>query len=73
MMVPVFGKGVAYDNEPKKMFEQLHMLVPALQDRRMSTYSKIVSFEVEQSISEWGDEGVIDFYPYSKILRSHFE
>src|SRR6266498_4388759 len=57
MMVPVFGKGVAYDNEPKRMFEQLHMLVPALQDRRMRTYGEIIRSEVEQSIAEWGDEG----------------
>jgi sterol 14alpha-demethylase len=68
MMVPVFGKGVAYDNDPKKMFEQLHMLVPALQDRRMRTYGEIIMSEVEQSISEWGDEGVIDFYPYARSL-----
>jgi sterol 14alpha-demethylase len=68
MMVPVFGKGVAYDNEPKKMFEQLHMLVPALQERRMRTYGEIVTSEVEQSIGEWGDEGVIDFYPYTQSL-----
>jgi sterol 14-demethylase len=65
MMVPVFGKGVAYDNEPKRMFEQLHMLVPALQDRRMRTYGQIIRSEVEQSIAEWGDEGVIDFCEYT--------
>src|SRR4029078_6659796 len=61
MMVPVFGKGVAYDNEPKKMYEQLHMLVPALQDRRMRTYGEIIAAEVKQSLAAWGDEGVIDF------------
>ena len=68
MMVPVFGKGVAYDNDPKKMFEQLHMLVPALQDRRMRTYGEIITAEVEQSISEWGNEGVIDFYRFIQSL-----
>ena len=68
MMVPIFGKGVAYDNEPTKMFEQLHMLVPALQDRPMRTYGEIVMSEVEQSVSQWGDEGVIDFYPYTHRL-----
>ena len=68
MMVPIFGKGVAYDNEPTKMFEQLHMLVPALQDRRMRSYGEIVMSEVEQSTSQWGDEGVIDFYPYTHSL-----
>lgn len=70
MMVPVFGKGVAYDNEPKKMFEQLHMLVPALQDRRMRTYGEIITSEVEQSIADWGEEGVIDFYQYAQSLTN---
>src|SRR6266567_4060030 len=47
MMVPVFGKGVVYDNEPAKMIEQLHMLLPALQDRRMRAYGEIIALEVE--------------------------
>jgi len=68
MMVPVFGQGVAYDNDPKKMFEQLHMLVPALQDRRMRTYGEIIAAEVKQSVAAWGDEGVIDFYHYAQSL-----
>src|SRR5215472_6180608 len=70
MMVPIFGKGVAYDNEPKRMLEQLHMLVPALQDRRMQTYGEIIAYEVEQSIADWGDEGVIDFYQYTQSLTN---
>src|SRR5262245_17161202 len=70
MMVPVFGKGVAYDNEPKRMLEQLHMLVPGLQDRRMRAYGEIIASEVEQSIADWGDEGVIDFYQYTQIVTN---
>jgi sterol 14-demethylase len=70
MMVPVFGKGVAYDNEPKRMLEQLHMLVPGLQDRRMRAYGEIIAAEVEQSIADWGDEGVIDFYQYTQIVTN---
>jgi sterol 14alpha-demethylase len=70
MMVPVFGKGVVYDNEPAKMIEQLHMLLPALQDRRMRTYGEIIASEVEESIIDWGDEGVIDFYRYTQSLTN---
>jgi sterol 14alpha-demethylase len=70
MMVPIFGKGVAYDNEPKRMLEQLHMLVPALQEKRMQTYGEIIASEVTQSISGWGDEGVIDFYQYTQSLTN---
>jgi sterol 14-demethylase len=70
MMVPVFGKGVAYDNTPEKMREQLHMLVPALQTRRMRTYGEIIASEVEQSIADWGDEGVVDFYKYTQSLTN---
>jgi sterol 14-demethylase len=65
MMVPVFGEGVAYDAEPRRMFEQLHMLVPALRDQRMRTYGQIIQSEVEESIANWGDEGVIDFCEYT--------
>jgi sterol 14alpha-demethylase len=68
LMVPIFGKGVAYDNEPRRMLEQLHMLVPAFQDKRMQTYGEVIAAEVEQSIADWGDEGVIDFYEYTQRL-----
>lgn len=70
MMVPIFGKGVAYDNEPKRMLEQLHMLIPGLQDRRMQTYGEIIASEVEQSIADWGNEGVMDFYQYTQSLTN---
>lgn len=71
MMVPVFGKGVAYDNEPKRMMEQLHMLLPALQDKRMRTYSQIIVAEVEKAIAGWGDEGVVDFYEFCQVLTNY--
>ena len=35
MMVPVFGKGVVYDTTPARMYEQLHMMHPALRHNRM--------------------------------------
>ncbi len=37
LMVPIFGKGVAYDCEDDRMNEQLSMLLPALQNKRMRT------------------------------------
>src|SRR5262249_23608483 len=58
------------DNEPKRMLEQLHMLVPGLQDRRMQTYGEIITSEVEQSIADWGDEGVIDVSQYLQGLTN---
>jgi sterol 14-demethylase len=70
MMVPVFGKGVAYDNEPAKMMEQLHMLLPALQGHRMRTYGQVVAREVDQLTAKWGDEGVVDFYDFCGTLTN---
>jgi len=71
MMVPVFGAGVAYDNEPKRMMEQLHMLLPALQDKRMRTYGEIISTEVADMTAGWGDEGVVDFYEFCQVLTNY--
>lgn len=71
MMVPVFGAGVAYDNEPKRMMEQLHMLLPALQDKRMRTYGRIISQEVDDAVKSWGDEGVVDFYEFCQVLTNY--
>src|SRR4051794_40904962 len=34
-MVPIFGKGIAYDCEPALMDEQLGFLFPAMRDERM--------------------------------------
>lgn len=70
MMVPVFGKGVAYDNPPKRMMEQLHMLLPALQDKRMRTYGKVVGDETEAQLATWGEKGTIDFYEFCQTLTN---
>ncbi len=70
MMVPVFGKGVVYDCEDARMQEQLMMLMPALKNKRMRTYSGIVAQETEQSLRAWGDAGVIDIYEYMQSLTS---
>jgi len=71
MMTPVFGKDVAYDAKPpERMGEQLGMLLPALQDRRMRTYGEIVAKEVDLSIEELGDEGTVDFVAYCAKLTN---
>jgi sterol 14-demethylase len=70
LMVPIFGKGVAYDCEDARMNEQLSMLLPALQNKRMRTYGEVVSKEVEASTSTWGERGVVDIYEYMQTLTS---
>jgi len=70
LMVPIFGKGVAYDCEDDRMNEQLAMLLPALQNKRMRTYGEVIASEVERSISTWGQTGVLDIYEYMQTLTS---
>ena len=70
MMIPVFGKGVAYDCEPARMMEQLGMLRPALQGRRMKHYGDIIAAETRQSIEPWGDDGTVCLYEYAQSLTN---
>jgi sterol 14-demethylase len=70
IMTPVFGKNMVYDAAPERMDEQLKMLLPALKDRRMRTYTEIIVEEVEASIAEWGDEGEIDLVDYCRVLTN---
>lgn len=70
MMVPVFGKDVAYDCEPERMREQLGMLRPALQAKNMRAYGEIIAGEVTQALSSWGDTGTIDIYEFSMTTTS---
>ena len=70
MMVPVFGEGVAYDCEPERMSEQMRMLLPALQHKRMRCYAEIVHDEVERSLAGWGASGTIDLYEYAQALTN---
>ena len=70
MMVPVFGKGVAYDCAPERMCEQMRMLLPALQAKRMKTYGDIVAAETRQAIEPWGDDGTVDIYGFSQTLTN---
>ena len=70
MMIPVFGKGVVYDTTPERMFEQLHMLHPALRNKRMRTYAEIIADETHKIISDWGDEGQIEVCEFFATLTS---
>ena len=70
IMTPVFGKDIVYDASPEKMAEQLKMLLPALQDRRMRTYGEAVVLETEQTTREWGQTGVVDFVELCRALTS---
>lgn len=70
IMTPVFGEGMVYDAPPDKMNEQMKMLLPALQDRRMRTYGETVLAEVERSLEDWGDEGEIDVVDYCRVLTN---
>jgi sterol 14alpha-demethylase len=70
MMVPIFGKDVAYDAPPARMAEQLGLLMPALRDKRMRGYSAVIAEEVRRSISTWGDSGELDLVEYCKVLTN---
>ena len=70
LMVPIFGKGVAYDCPDDIMDEQIKMLQPALRLKRMKTYSSYIVNEVEESIREWGDEGVVPLVEYCAMLTN---
>jgi sterol 14-demethylase len=70
MMIPVFGKGVVYDTTPERMYEQLHMLHPALRNKRMRTYTEIIADETHKIISNWGDEGQIEVCEFFATLTS---
>ena len=70
IMTPIFGKDVVYDASPDKMAEQLKMLLPALQDRRMRTYGEAVVRETEETIRPWGETGVVDFVEFCRVLTN---
>lgn len=71
IMTPIFGKDVVYDAAPAKMAEQLKMLLPALQDRRMRTYGEAVVAETEATIRPWGESGVVDFVEFCRVLTNY--
>jgi sterol 14-demethylase len=70
IMTPVFGKDIVYDASPERMGEQLGMLRPALQDKRMRTYGEIVAEETRRQVAPWGDEGEIDLVEFCAALTN---
>ncbi len=68
MMTPIFGHGVVFDAPLKKRNEQLQMLMPALRDKPMRTYSDTIVQEVEGMIRGWGESGQIDLLEFTKEL-----
>jgi sterol 14-demethylase len=70
-MTPVFGRGIAYDAEPERMDQQLKMLLGALKDRRMRSYSSAILDEVERSTASFGDQGEFDVVDYFRRLTMY--
>ena len=68
IMTPIFGHGVVFDAPIKRKNQQLQMLMPALRDKPMRTYSDLIVEEVEGLISGWGDSGEIDLLEFTKEL-----
>jgi sterol 14-demethylase len=68
IMTPIFGKGVVFDAPIEKKNQQLQMLMPALRDKPMRTYSDIIVAEVENLIGQWGESGEIDLLEFTKEL-----
>ena len=68
IMTPIFGHGVVFDAPIDRKNQQLQMLMPALRDKPMRTYSDIIVEEVEGLIEKWGDSGEIDLLEFTKEL-----
>lgn len=62
LMIPIFGKGIAYDAEPEIMNEQLAFFHEALRESRLRTYCQGFVEEAESFFGKWGDEGVVELY-----------
>jgi sterol 14-demethylase len=71
MMVPVFGKDVVYDAAPERMGEQLGMIRPALQDKRMRSYGEIVAEETRRLVAGWREQGEIDLVEFCATLTNY--
>lgn len=59
-MVPIFGKGIAYDVSPELMSEQLGFVFPALREERLQRYAGFMAEEAEAYFDAWGESGEID-------------
>lgn len=60
MMVPIFGKGIAYDVSPEIMDEQLSLIQGTLRGTLLQSYAQAMVEEADLFFSSWGDEGEVD-------------
>lgn len=67
-MTPIFGHGVVFDAPIPKKNQQLQMLMPALRDKPMRSYSDVIVDEVENMVRAWGGAGEIDLLHFTKEL-----
>jgi sterol 14-demethylase len=68
LMTPIFGEGVVFDAPQEKKDQQLKMLMPALRDRPMRTYSGTIVREVEEMLAGWAEAGEADLVGFMKQL-----
>jgi sterol 14-demethylase len=67
-MVPIFGKGIAYDAAPERMDEQLDFFTPALSERRLRAYAQFINEECESFFEGWPDVGEVDLLKMTNEL-----
>jgi sterol 14alpha-demethylase len=68
--VPVFGQGVAYDVPTEVMDQQLGWLHPALSDKRLRTYARVMAEECETFLDGWGERGEVDLFDVTNQLTT---
>ena len=67
-MVPVFGQGIQYGAPVETERQQVRFMSDGLRPKRMKTYAQVIAEEVEDYISDWGDEGEKEFHDTFKEL-----
>ncbi|TNF36493.1 MAG: cytochrome P450 [Gammaproteobacteria bacterium] len=68
VMTPIFGEGVVFDAPVERKNQQLKMLMPALRDKPMRSYSEFIGNEVLSMIANWGETGEINLIDFTKQL-----
>ncbi|MEM6957587.1 MAG: cytochrome P450 [Myxococcota bacterium] len=66
LMTPIFGDGVVFDASPKRLEEQIRMVMRMLRDKRMRGYPPIICEETQHLTENWADEGEIDLLELMK-------
>ena len=66
--VPIFGDDIAYDAPPKRMEEQLNMIIPAMFERRLRKYVEYINEEIENYLPTLGDSGQKDILELTNEL-----